>query len=291
MSPEQAQGKPLDARSDIFSFGAVLYEMATGRRAFQGDSAPAVLAAVIAEEPRPPRELQPDVPRDLERVILRCLRKDPARRFQEVSDVKVELLELKEDSDSKAAMSGAGTAVGATATRWSRWRRIALLATAVAIAAGVAVVVWRARRVELPAPRVVQLTSERFAGSGSFSPDGTQIAYASSGDIGGNADVWLKIIGEAEARRLTNDTAQEASPAWSPDGTQIAFVRYPDPLRPGSIYLVSPMGGPARRLVDFPVGRAVLPGPSSPGRLTGAGWRRHARPGKARPVREQAAST
>jgi serine/threonine protein kinase len=199
MSPEQAQGKTLDARSDIFSFGAVLYEMTTGRRAFQGDSTPAVLAAVIAQEPRPPRELHGDIPRDLERVIQRCLRKDPARRFHDVSDVKVELLEVKEDSESQPAMGAA------SAARWSRRRWIALLAL-VAIAAGVAATVWRARRVDLPAARVVQLSSERGVVEGSFSPDGTQIAFASMQSTGG-CDIWLKMIGEAEARRLTTDLA------------------------------------------------------------------------------------
>src|SRR6266852_7051487 len=82
MSPEQAEGKPVDARSDIFSFGSVLYEMTTGRRAFHGDSQIATLSAILKEEPKPASGLVPDVPRDLEMIINRCLRKDPARRFQ-----------------------------------------------------------------------------------------------------------------------------------------------------------------------------------------------------------------
>ena len=259
MSPEQAQGKTLDARSDIFSFGAVLYEMATGRRAFRGDSTPAVLAAVIAQEPLPPRDLDRDIPRDLERIIQRCLRKDPARRFHDISDVKVELLEVKEDSESQAAMSAVNAA------RWSRRRRIALLAGFVAIAAGVAATVWRARRVDLPAATVVQLSSERQAGEGSFSPDGTQIAFASMQSTEG-CDIGLKMMGEAEVRRLTTDPAWNRWPAWSPDGTRIAFVRFALPVgpdsrvlpmspksrSPGSIVLVSPLGGQARR-IDFPV--------------------------------------
>jgi Tol biopolymer transport system component len=105
----------------------------------------------------------------------------------------------------------------------------------------------------------VQLTSERWAGAGSFSPDGTQIAYASAGADGANWDIWLKLVGQAEARRLTTDPAAEGYPAWSPDGTQIAFLRYyagiPRGLTSfatGAIHLVSPLGGPARRLSDFP---------------------------------------
>jgi eukaryotic-like serine/threonine-protein kinase len=97
MSPEQAEGKRLDARSDIFSFGSVLYEMVTGRRAFQKESKTSTLAAIIHKEPEP---LEAVIPHDLERIIKRCLHKDPARRFQHLDDAKVALEELKEESDS-----------------------------------------------------------------------------------------------------------------------------------------------------------------------------------------------
>ena len=107
MSPEQAQGKPVDARSDIFNFGAVLYEMVTGTRAFRGDSSMSTLGAIIHKDPAP---LGAEVPHDLERLITRCLRKDPERRFQHVDDVKIALEELKEESDSGtlAGVPGAG---------------------------------------------------------------------------------------------------------------------------------------------------------------------------------------
>src|SRR5216683_7465321 len=100
MSPEQAEGKPIDARSDIFSFGSVLYETVTGRRAFHGNSKLSTLSAILKEEPKPVSGLVGDVPRDLEKITSRCLRKDPARRFQHMDDVKVALEELKEESDS-----------------------------------------------------------------------------------------------------------------------------------------------------------------------------------------------
>ena len=100
MSPEQAQGKPADARSDVFSFGSVLYQMVTGRRAFEKDSHVSTLAAVVQEEPRP---LPLSMPRDLERVVTRCLRKDPERRFQHMADVRVGLLEVKEEMESAPA--------------------------------------------------------------------------------------------------------------------------------------------------------------------------------------------
>ena len=100
MSPEQAEGKKLDARSDIFSFGSVLYEMVTGRQAFRGDSKMSTLAAILHKEPKPVSEVKEDVPHDLEKIINRCLRKDPSRRFQAMPDLKVALQELKEESDS-----------------------------------------------------------------------------------------------------------------------------------------------------------------------------------------------
>ena len=97
MSPEQAQGMPVDVRSDIFSFGATLYEMVTGRRAFPGETPISTMAAILNQEPA---ALGAGIPRDLARVIGRCLRKDPARRFQTMADVKVALEELKEESES-----------------------------------------------------------------------------------------------------------------------------------------------------------------------------------------------
>jgi eukaryotic-like serine/threonine-protein kinase len=247
MSPEQATGGAVDARSDVFSFGAVLYEMVTGRRPFGGSSSAEMLASLLKEQPKPPSEIVTDVPRDLERIILRCLRKEPARRFQHMTDLTVELQEVKEESDSQAS-APAGVA---TARRRSRRRFMAFAAAGFLIlAVAAAVTLWRLRRPELPPPTVVKISSERWAGSGSFSPDGTQIAYGSAGEDGINWDIWLKIIGEPEARRLTTDPSNETDPSWSPDGTQIAFRR----LVSGSarVYLVSPLGGPARQLSDFP---------------------------------------
>jgi len=138
MSPEQAQGKPLDGRSDIFSFGAVLYEMVTGRRAFSGDNTVSTLAAVLNHEPRPASEISPEVSRDLERIIARCLRKDPARRFQHMDDLRVALQEVKEESDSAGA-----SVVPATARRSRRFVQTAIV-TAVLVATAAAL--WYAFR-------------------------------------------------------------------------------------------------------------------------------------------------
>ena len=105
MAPEQASGEAVDARADIFSFGAMLNEMATGQRAFSGKTPAETLSAVMQSQPKPPATLVPSVPPTLERTILRCLRKDPAKRFQTMADVRVDLVEIKEESDSGKASS------------------------------------------------------------------------------------------------------------------------------------------------------------------------------------------
>ena len=99
MSPEQAEGKPVDARSDIFSFGAVLYEMVTGRRAFRGDTKLSILSAILKDDPEPASSVREGIPHEMDRIITQCLRKDPERRFQHMDDVRVALEQLKEDSD------------------------------------------------------------------------------------------------------------------------------------------------------------------------------------------------
>jgi serine/threonine protein kinase len=252
MSPEQAAGKKVDGRSDIFSFGAMLYEMVTGRRAFAGNSTAETLAAVLREQPKAPSELTPGVPRDLEKVILRCLQKEPDRRFQHMADVKVELQEIKEESDSQPA------AAQAPARQRRRWWLAAALAGALLLAFAVWLR-WRPRGIELAPPQLVPLTSMRAsARSPTFSPDGGQIAFAWDGEKRDNWDIYLKMIGSSEIRRLTTDPAPDWAPSWSPDGRQIAFLRFQPGANPisvpqGTIHLVSPVGGSDRKLSDFPV--------------------------------------
>ena len=224
VSPEQAAGERVDARSDIFSFGALLYEMVTGRRAFQGSSPAETIAQVMRDQPRPPSEITPGVPRDLERLILRCLRKERERRVQFMADVKVELQEIAE-----------APGVPQTAQRPPvHDRRLAWTAGAVLIAlaiAATALFVWRGREIARPHPRVVPLTVTRgIEASPNFSPDGRQLAFAWDGEpaaagVPTNFDLWLKLPGGSEARRLTSDAADDMGPSWSPDGRQIAFQR------------------------------------------------------------------
>ena len=261
MSPEQAQGKPADARSDVFSFGSVLYQMVTGRRAFEKDSHISTLAAVVEEEPRP---LPSSVPRDLERIIARCLRKDPERRFQHIDDVRVALLELKEESESGRLPEAATAPARQRAWLWA--------AAAVLVLALLGAGLWlmNRRTTPLPQPSVVPVTT--YPGSQiypSFSPDGKQIAFSWDGEKGDKFSIYVKLLGETNALRLTTSPTGDYYPAWSPDGKRIAFRRLGSD---GGIYTVSALGGAERKLT----GLATMPLsaiPRCPGRRTGSGWR------------------
>ncbi len=145
MSPEQASGGAIDARSDVFSFGALLYEMVTGRRAFAGNSTAEVLAALMKEEPKPPSEVVPRVPKELDRLIQRCLRKEPERRLRDMRDAKLELEQIQEEAHPRRG------------ARAGRWRRLPWIAAGLAVALGLALAteLWRrSRDVRLDPPRL-----------------------------------------------------------------------------------------------------------------------------------------
>ena len=140
MSPEQAEGRKLDARSDIFSFGSVLYEMVTGRRPFLGDSTLSVLAKILNDDPTPPSQLAASVSPDLERTILRCLRKDPARRYQTMADLKVALEDLAaESAPRRPAQTSAARRASALALGMGRGRPVVAADRRVFRVAGVAI--------------------------------------------------------------------------------------------------------------------------------------------------------
>ena len=173
-----------------------------------------------------------------------------------MADVKLELEDIAEGLDSSATRSASGP------TRTGRSRRRWLAAAAAGfVLLAVAIVLWYLRRPPPLPPAVTQLSTERWAGGGTFSPDGAQIAYSAAGDEGVNWDIWLKLVGEPQARRLTTDPAAESQPAWSPDGTEIAFLQLrrgsrrgviASQLDAGQAYVVSPLGGPPRRLSELP---------------------------------------
>ena len=248
MSPEQAAGKSVDARSDIFSFGSVLYEMVTGQRAFQGESKMSILAAVLNQEPKPASEISRLLPHDLEKIITRCLRKDPERRFQHMADLKVALEELKEESASRQLGVKEGTATSEKSRRFWPTRRVTFAVACVSLA--VAAWFWFSRSGTIPPESSligVPLTSYRgYEYSPGFSPDGNQVAFvwAKTGRDE-DADIYIKQIGVEEPFRLTDHPAPDVNPAWSPDGRTIAFARYLSPQR--AAYVVKPhRGGPER---------------------------------------------
>jgi serine/threonine protein kinase/WD40 repeat protein len=247
MAPEQASGSTVDARADVFSFGAMLYEMATGQRAFSGKTPAETLSAVMEKQPTPPSTLVATLPHDLERTILRCLRKDPGKRFQTMADVRVDLAEIKEESDSA---SGKPTPTGRSRLRWLTVSAV----SAIIIVALVARYLWTQRTPEQARMRVIPLTTlSGWEDTPSFSPDATHVIFAWATKKGGTFDLYEKIIGGNEVRRVTTDPGDEFGPRWSPDGRQIAFLHKDvGSSSPNAIYLVSPLGGAIQKLSDLP---------------------------------------
>jgi serine/threonine protein kinase/Tol biopolymer transport system component len=236
VSPEQAEGRPVDARSDIFSFGAVLYEMLTGRRAFSGTSPMAVLAAVIGQDPAPIATHAGDVPPALDRIVTRCLRKDPERRVQNMNELRAALADIGEELEQSRRDDAASGRAG---------RRYSVPVVA-AIALGIAVAVWfgwQRRGVPVPAGRQ-QLVST-FPGShasATFSPDGRMIAFLSDAD--GSWQVWVKNLAQGDPIQITRGVPARR-PRWSPRDDQIVFERVDQ-----GIWSVPPLGGEPRRIID-----------------------------------------
>ena len=247
MSPEQAQGKKVDARSDIFSFGSVLYEMVTGEKAFHGDTKASTLAAILKDTPRPASKLVDGLPREVERLISRCLRKEVNQRSQHMDDVKIALQDLKEESDS--GVLGAGVVSRPNPHRRLRW----VLSVAAAVVMAM-VGVWLVRsKKEVPETQLIAVPLTSYPGNESwpsFSPDGTQVAFAWDGEKQNNWDIYVKQIGVEPPYRLTNDPAGDYSPAWSPDGRFIAFLREVSTGKT-AIMLTPQRGGSERILVEI----------------------------------------
>ena len=181
MSPEQAEGRHVDARSDIFSFGSVLYEMVTGRPPFHGASSMSTMAAIIKDRPRPVRELVPETPAELERLIHRCLQKDPARRVQHVDDLKIAFEELSEESESESR-----GASGLVPSGKSRWNSIAAVTSAILLAVlaiGLYGVSRMKPRVEPAAGAAVVVLMDTPAPMGVYDPNTRKDSGTNADDI------------------------------------------------------------------------------------------------------------
>jgi Tol biopolymer transport system component len=247
MAPEQLEGQEVDARTDIFAFGALLYEMATGRRAFEGKNKTSLIAAIVSSTPPPVSQVVPLTPPALDHVIRKCLAKDPAERWQSIHDVADQLRWIAE------AGSRAGEPAPLVARRKSRLRAawgLHLVTALVAALATFAVV-----QLGQAPPRVVRSSlvppdKARFdaiSGAMALSPDGRRIAFIATSD-GGKRMLWVRALDGLVAQPLAG-TEEATHPFWSPDSRFLGF------FSAGKLRRIDATGGPVQVLCDAASGR------------------------------------
>jgi eukaryotic-like serine/threonine-protein kinase len=236
MSPEQAQGKRCDHRTDLFSLGAVLYEMLTGSPAFPGETPFVVLRAVLDLEPVPLGQLCPAVGPQLVRLVHRCLAKEPARRFQSASDLAFHLETLGElPANPASERSGGGP----------RRRWLAASLAAAICAAGASLGLLMARPAGPPPPPRIDFLTHNSSDSGPASaPDGRTVAFVSGRD--GRSRIWLKQIATGDERPLTEGI--DSAPRFSPDGQMLLFTR--DGAAGPGLYRIGLLGGEPQPIVS-----------------------------------------
>ncbi len=242
MSPEQASGEMVDARSDIFAFGVLLYEMLTGQHPFRRKTATETLAAIRNEKPEPPARLVPALPPEAERAVLRCLHKDPARRWQSISDLGRVLEDLKEDTES-----GRRVVTGPVPRRRGVPFGLVIGGAVVLVAAVVAAFLLLQRERSASQPlELRRLTYDAGASMApAISPDGNLIAFSSDRGGDGGSDIWVRHINQPEPTRLTDHPADDGYPSFSPDGSRIVFRSARDG---GGIFVINALGGGLRKI-------------------------------------------
>ena len=249
MAPEQVEGKSTDERSDLFSFGVVLYEMVTGQRPFTGDTQAAVLASMLKDQPPPMSHRQSATPRALERVVRKCLEKKPEDRWQSAPDLKtgLELIDLEAPPVSTASTSVPIPVQPPPESKAGpkKWLWPAITAVVVVIAAAAVWALWpkpapmRASRFQVTLPEHVQ-----FYEYVSVSPDGHKLAFTASGAQSG---IWLRDLDTLEWRRLAG-TEGAVGPFWSPDSRYLGFAVGPE------LKKIEVAGGPPQTLCTISAG-------------------------------------
>lgn len=258
MSPEQALGKPLDVRSDIFSFGAVLYEMCTGSPPFSAHERGQILDAVIHHEPAPISRFTYEVPAELEWIVRKCLAKQPEERYQGTQDLLVDLKSLRKQTELGTS-TGSGSHVGTQSSLPSfgqtqapaQPKKSPLIWILPLLAVAAALAFWFLRPQSSPMPTRYTpsaVTSlQGLEGDPAVSPDGSRVAFTASVD-GGNKEIFVVSVQGGQAFQLTNHPANDYQPSWYPDGSFIAFTsrRSGNP----SIWKIDPQGGDPIQLTD-----------------------------------------
>jgi Tol biopolymer transport system component/predicted Ser/Thr protein kinase len=267
MSPEQVRGKELDARTDLFSFGAVLYEMATGKLPFRGDTSGLIFKAILDASPTPLARMNPELPAELERIIDKAIEKDPDMRYQSAADMHSDLRRLRRDTDS-GRLSGSGKAAAQEAVAASEtaarteapagnkklWMG---LAAAIALILGVGYVAYHfgagSKNSVTPA-KIAQISHwDKPMDRARLSPDGRAVAFSSP--VAGVEQVFLMLASGGEALQLTNDEADKFVTNFSADGTEIYYRRV---FGRDETWAVPTLGGTSKRVV---AGYAVSPSP------------------------------
>jgi Tol biopolymer transport system component/tRNA A-37 threonylcarbamoyl transferase component Bud32 len=243
MSPEQARGEELDARTDLFSFGTVLYEMATGRMAFSGATTAVIHDSILNRAPISPTQLNPRLPLKLEEIISKALEKDRDLRYQSAAEMRADLKRLKLDTDSGRA--------GAGVVKRRKKAVIAWMAAGVVIAAALLYALYRAARHAPAPPAGLEMT--RVTGGGNvqqadISPDGKFVAYVQ--ETGGKQSLWLKQLAtDSDVQIAALGEDQCPGLAFSPDDSYVYFVREDPRKTNGDLYQVPSLGGTPRRML------------------------------------------
>ena len=242
MAPEQFEGEEADERTDIFALGALLYEMATGTRAFSGKTRTSLIAAIVQSEPRPIAEIRPLTPPAFEHVVQKCLAKDRDDRWQSAHDIAQELEWIRD--------GGARAGVAVPRTTKLRERAIWAAVLILTMAAGTFVAIRRQTREPLIFSSItlpLRSTYSRF-GQAAFSPDGNEIVFVANigsptFDLGVPATLWVRALDQLNPRLLPG-TEGALEPFWSPDGKSIGFFAN------GKLKRVSVDGGPPQTICD-----------------------------------------